>query len=84
MPTGFDRVRADDHISLPVHARCWCGEIARMNARVVNGVMVTERTQVVVGDVTDTDVHYALLCRPHFRAGQHQRLATAVAAVSAA
>lgn len=68
---------ADDHISLPVHARCWCGEIARMNARIVNGIMVREGAQVVVGDVADDDVYYALLCRPHFRAGQHQRLTTA-------
>jgi thymidine kinase len=62
---------ADEHINLPVHARCWCGDVARMNARVVNGEMVTEGATVVVGDVSDADVHYVLLCRPHFRAGQH-------------
>jgi thymidine kinase len=70
---------ADDHISLPVHARCWCGEVARMNARVVNGVLVTEGATVVVGDVSDAEVYYVLLCRRHFRAGQHQPLAPVTA-----
>lgn len=71
---------ADEHISLPVHARCWCGNIARMNARVVNGEMVTEGATVVVGDVSSDDVFYVLLCRAHFNAGQHDapRLAASV------
>lgn len=66
---------ADEHVSLPVHARCWCGEVARMNARVIDGVMQTDGEQVVVGDVTpaaEAEVTYVLLCRRHFRAGQHQ------------
>lgn len=63
---------ADEHINLPVHARCWCGDVARMNARVVKGRLVTEGATVVVGDVDDADVYYVLLCRSHFRAGQHQ------------
>lgn len=63
---------ADEHISLPVHARCWCGAIARMNARVVDGVVATEGDTVVIGDVTDPDVFYAVLCRAHYRAGQHR------------
>lgn len=71
---------ADEHVPLQVQALCWCGETARMNARVVDGVMVTTGAQVVVGDVADTDVYYVLLCRPHFRAGQHQRLAPVVSA----
>jgi thymidine kinase len=65
---------ADEHIPLQVQALCWCGQIARTNARVVNGVMATEGAQVLVGDVTDADVRYVLLCRRHFRNGQHQRL----------
>lgn len=68
---------ADEHISLPVHARCWCGDVARMNARVVNGHMATEGATVVVGDVTDSDVYYVVLCRAHYRAGQHQPVAVA-------
>lgn len=63
---------ADEHISLPVHARCWCGEVARMNARVVDGILQTDGEQIVVGDVGTADVRYVLLCRPHFRGGQHE------------
>lgn len=60
---------ADEHLPLTgqVDVRCWCGEPARMNARVVDGVMVTEGEQVVVGDTGDALVHYVLLCRPHYR-----------------
>lgn len=64
---------ADEHVPLQVPAHCWCGEPARMNARVINNVMVTEGEQVVVGDVDDTEVHYVLLCRAHFRAQQPTR-----------
>jgi thymidine kinase len=60
---------ADEHLPLTVQVdvRCWCGEPARMNARVVDGVMVTEGERVVVGDTSDAQVHYVLLCRPHYR-----------------
>lgn len=62
---------ADEHLPLnvQVEVRCWCGEPARMNARVVDGIMVTEGEQVVVGDTGDAQVHYVLLCRPHYRLG---------------
>lgn len=53
-----------------------------MNARVVNGSMAREGAQVVVGDVADNTVYYALLCRPHFRAGQHQAETIAAAAIA--
>jgi thymidine kinase len=59
---------ADEHVPLQVQAMCWCGETARMNARIVNGVMVTEGEQVVVGDTTGEAIRYVLLCRRHFRA----------------
>src|SRR6476620_10887786 len=36
---------------LQVEALCWCGRRATHNARVVDGVMVVEGEQVVVGDV---------------------------------
>ena len=35
---------------LQVRALCWCGERATHNARTVNGTMVTEGDQVVLGD----------------------------------
>ena len=63
---------------LQVRPRCWCGEPATHNARTVNGVMVTEGSQVVVGDIGDAEVAYQVLCRRH-----HRRHVTAqVAAVT--
>lgn len=63
---------------LQVQALCWCGHRATHNARTVDGVMVTEGAQVVVGD-TDPDqatgggvVGYEVLCRRH-----HMRRMTA-------
>ena len=63
---------------LQVRPRCWCGEPATHNARTVNGIMVTEGTQVVVGDTTDDNVAYQVLCRRHHR----RRVTAQVAAVT--
>jgi thymidine kinase len=67
---------ADEHSSLQVEARCWCGARATHNARVVNGGVVYEGETVVVGDTNDSgqplfgdSVRYELLCRSHFRRG---------------
>jgi thymidine kinase len=65
---------------LQVEALCWCGRRATHNARTVDGVMVTEGAQVVVGDVdmamdgsagTPAVDHvpvvgYETLCRRHY------------------
>ena len=65
---------------LQVEALCWCGRRATHNARTVDGVMVTEGAQVVVGDVDmvgdpaavePLGVHvpvvgYETLCRRHY------------------
>jgi thymidine kinase len=59
---------------LQVEALCWCGERATHNARTLNGVMVIEGEQVVVGDTASGDVvGYEVLCRRH-----HMRRMTAV------
>lgn len=65
---------------LQVRPRCWCGEPATHNARTVNGVMVTEGSQVVVGDVVPSEarVAYEVLCRRHHR----RRMNAAVAGVT--
>ncbi len=70
---------ADRVETLQVQALCWCGARATHNARTVDGVMVVEGEQVVVGDVTD-DAHtavvqYEVLCRRH-----HMRRTTGTAA----
>lgn len=44
---------ADRTQVLQVEALCWCGRRATHNARLVDGQMVTEGAQVIVGDVDD-------------------------------
>lgn len=61
---------------LQVEALCWCGRRATHNARTVEGIMVMEGAQVVVGDVAMDDadgstegapaVGYETLCRRHY------------------
>ena len=53
---------------LQVEALCWCGKRATHNARLINGEMVTEGEQVVVGDTSPQapfTVTYEVLCRKH-------------------
>jgi len=69
---------ADRNQVLQVESLCWCGRRATHNARVVNGHMVVEGEQVVVGDVAsgqDATVEYEVLCRRH-----HMRRMTSHAA----
>ncbi len=56
--------------TLQVRPLCWCGARATHNARVVDGVMVTEGSQVEVGDTGlpgGRAVTYQVLCRRHHR-----------------
>ena len=53
---------------LQVEALCWCGKRATHNARLINGEMVTEGEQVVVGDTSPQapfTVTYEVLCSKH-------------------
>lgn len=63
---------------LQVRPRCWCGEPATHNARTIDGAMVTEGTQVVVGDTDSGQVSYQVLCRRHHR----RKLTRQIAAVT--
>ncbi len=74
---------------LQVQTLCWCGARATHNARTVDGLMVTEGEQVVVGDVGEGSregpagegrhvVAYEVLCRSH-----HRRRMTAATAHAA-
>ena len=65
---------ADSTDVLQVEALCWCGQRATHNARIEDGVMVTEGEVVVVGDVDKAVVAdapgvvtYEVLCRAHHR-----------------
>lgn len=61
---------ADRIERLQVEALCWCGARATHNARTVNGEMVREGEQVVIGDTqTDDVVAYEVLCRKHHMRG---------------
>jgi thymidine kinase len=65
---------------LQVEALCWCGRRATHNARVVDGVMVVEGEQVVVGDTgaaSDGVVEYEVLCRRHYMRRMNSRAARA-------
>jgi len=74
---------ADRVEQIQVETLCWCGRRATHNARTVDGRMVTEGEQVVVGD-TEAEaaqaagVGYEVLCRRH-----HVRRMTAVVAGAA-
>lgn len=59
---------ADRVETLPIGPLCWCGKKGTHNARTMDGIMVTEGSQVVVGDtVGDAEVRYEVLCRAHHR-----------------
>ena len=73
-----DRVQA-----LQVEALCWCGHRATHNARVMDGAMVLEGAQVVVGDIAPDEVglvEYEVLCRRHYmrRMTSHAARAAAI------
>jgi thymidine kinase len=61
---------ADEVARVQVEVLCWCGRVAQLNARVVDGVVAREGAQVVIGDTDGTNVRYQVLCRRHHRAGQ--------------
>lgn len=62
---------ADVAEAIQCEARCWCGDRATHNARVVDGVQVYDGELVVVDDPTkEPDVSYELRCRKHWTAGQ--------------
>lgn len=73
---------ADVLVPLPLPVVCWCGRPARVNARLVDGEVVHEGEQVVLGDtappgpaaldqaVFGPEIHYQVLCRRHWAARQ--------------
>lgn len=74
---------ADVRQEVQVEARCWCGEPATHNARLVDGVQVISGELKVVGDTDRGDANqasldldggapeiaYELLCRRHWHEG---------------
>lgn len=54
---------ADRLIALPTAPLCACGDMATLNARLVDGEMTMDGDQVLVGDVTGDRVRYEPVCR---------------------
>lgn len=48
-----------------IPAICWCGKKATTNARLVDGEVVKEGEQIIIGHV-----NYTSLCRKHFKEGK--------------
>ena len=78
---------ADRIETLQVQPLCWCGQRATHNARTVGGRMVTEGSQIVVGDTTgeaaaagepSSEVGYEVLCRRHHRRRMSRAVAQAI------
>jgi thymidine kinase len=75
---------ADRTQVLQVEALCWCGRRATHNARIVDGVMVVEGDQVVVGDTganaaSAGHTEYEVLCRRHYMRRMNSAAARAAA-----
>lgn len=67
----FDSVKrlfelADEKIELQLESLCWCGAKGIMHARTIDGYMVTEGEQKIVGDLDSKGFGYEVLCRKHF------------------
>lgn len=60
---------ADERVELQVQARCWCGDAATHNARLVDGEQVYDGDVVVIDDGRAAEVTYELRCRAHWLAG---------------
>ncbi len=54
---------ADEIITLPTRPLCACGRTATLNARLVDGQMVTDGEQILVGDIKGNKIRYEAVCR---------------------
>jgi len=68
-------VEVADRVEMtPVQPLCWCGRPGVHTARVIDGRIVLDGPQVVIGDMDDGDatgeVQYQVLCRVHHRLHQ--------------
>jgi len=62
---------ADESEALQCQARCWCGDRATHNARIVDGEQVYEGELVIVDDpARSPEITYELRCRKHWLSGE--------------
>lgn len=73
---------ADERNELQVQSRCWCGDLATHNARLVSGQQVYDGDVVVVDDGREATVAYELRCRRHWIEGANAPKADALRSVS--
>lgn len=57
---------ADNLVKLHLPVPCWCGALGTQNARVLDGIVVSEGDTVLVGDVGGPGASYVVLCRKHY------------------
>ncbi len=62
---------SDSLYSLQTKALCWCGAVAAVNARIVDGKVTKTGPQVLIGDIHG-EVRYEVLCRVHYDSGTHR------------
>ena len=60
---------SDERIELQVQARCWCGQQATHNARLVDGEQVYHGDVVLIDDGSAAETSYVLRCRSHWLSG---------------
>lgn len=66
---------ADRVETLQVTPLCWCGAKGTTNTRTIDGLIVTEGDQKMVGDVGATGaMGYEVLCRKHHRTGTTRKV----------
>jgi len=60
---------ADERDELRIQSRCWCGELATHNARLLDGRQIYDGDIVLVDDGSVANITYELRCRKHWRRG---------------
>lgn len=58
---------ANEHTPLPGLIPCSCGGHGSINARVVKGRVQTHGSQILEGDIRESDVYYQVMCRKCWR-----------------
>jgi thymidine kinase len=76
----FDSARrlfeiADEKKEIEVKTLCWCGKKGIMHARTIDGRIIREGEQKVVGDINTDGIGYEVLCRKHYFEGITKKIA---------
>lgn len=58
---------ADEFVTLPALIPCSCGGNGSINARIVNGEIQAEGSQILEADIEEAEVYYQVMCRKCWR-----------------